>query len=370
MSRKEWLSENLKQLQLIAIIAASICGLMVLGYLFIDGFPGSTNPKYFAWNTVLSFINIVVIPLGIINTLYLFKHFFNSQSPWAFMFVKYVAVFIGVTFSTIICHIIAKYFAYAGLIHEVVATNITIQGHKLTPLEASLVFNNIVSFLISFPIFMKQSRNQEIALKLKEKELELNRVEHMKTQAQLEVLQSKINPHFLYNALNSIAGLAHDEPDKVEKMAISLSKLFRYSINTSSNNYSTIKEEIEIAKTYLEIEKIRFGDKLQYSLDIQADDQLKIPRFLIQPLVENSIKHGTSKITGQGNIKINIKGNANKLTISVHDNGPAFPDGLLSGYGLQSTQEKLKLLFTDNYELNFINGNDKHIRIILKNLIA
>src|SRR4029077_10430582 len=101
--------------------------------------------------------------------------------------------------------------------------------------------------------------------KINEKELELSRLRELKTKAELDVLHSKINPHFLYNALNSIADLSITDGKKARKMTIALADLFRYSINYSNHNYTTIKDEVEMAEVYMQIEKVRFEDQLTYS---------------------------------------------------------------------------------------------------------
>lgn len=209
----------------------------------------------------------------------------------------------------------------------------------------------------------------EQQLEEQQKEAEHIKLTELKTKAELEALQAKINPHFLYNCLNSIASLAYDDPRRVEQMAIALSKFFRYSINTSGQNYATIKDEIELTKTYLEIEKIRFEDKLSYRFEVSGDQEYLIPRFLLQPLAENAIKHGLSKISGEGQLVIKASVTNDHIEIAVCDNGPDFPKELVSGYGLKSTYEKLSLLFPNAFELHTINGKEKQIKVIIKKLM-
>lgn len=364
---KQWLRENIRHLPLLLIIASSICGMLVIGFFVIDLLPSGKTPNYsmLGMQLLLIFINLMVIPLGVINFIYLFKKLFYNNKPWSFMLLKFIALVLGVTFSTVICEGVELVFELMGWLHSHNNTNITVQGHHLSELEAALLFNNMIGLSISVPIFIKQSRDQDIELKLKEKELELSQAEKINTQARLEALQSKINPHFLYNSLNSIASLAHEDPNKVEKMAISLSKLFRYSISSSNKHTAIIREEIEIVKTYMDIEKIRFGEKINFELDLRANENIEVPRFLIQPLVENSIKHGTSKITSSGQIKLEIIDDAKTLCINVYDNGPDFPESLLGGYGIQSIQDKLELLYMKNFEIAYTNGKNKHISIVI-----
>tara|TARA_R110000868_G_scaffold68720_1_gene203187 strand:- start:12571 stop:14580 length:2010 start_codon:yes stop_codon:yes gene_type:complete len=199
---------------------------------------------------------------------------------------------------------------------------------------------------------------------VKEKDVELSRLKEVNAQSELKLLQSHINPHFLYNALNSIAGLAHSNPDKTEKMALSLSNLFRYSITKKGQKMSPIAEEVLMVQNYLDIEKIRFGDRLKFTLHI--DDKLtneEIPMYILQPLVENAIKHGISKIRGEGHISLEINKSLEILSITISDNGPDFPKGLVSGHGLQTVYDLLRLSYGDKASLKWENTPKKEITI-------
>ena len=201
---------------------------------------------------------------------------------------------------------------------------------------------------------------------VKQKEVELSQLKELHAQAETKLLQSQINPHFLYNSLNSIASLAPIDAKKTQKMAHSLSDLFKYSINRKGKKTSTIFEEVEMVKTYLEIEKIRFGDRLQFTIDVNKDlENHDIPLFLIQPLVENAVKHGVSKKEGQGEIVLKIEKVSNNIVISVSDNGPNFSEGLVSGHGLQTVYDLLRLSFGDKASLNWTNTPEKMITIIM-----
>jgi LytS/YehU family sensor histidine kinase len=206
--------------------------------------------------------------------------------------------------------------------------------------------------------------------KFDEKELELSRLRELKTKAELDVLHAKINPHFLYNALNSIADLSVTDGKKARKMTIALADLFRYSINYSDHNYSTVSDEIEMAEAYMLIEKIRFEDKLNYTVHVNEDvNHYLVPRFILQPIVENAVKHGlkaTGKIT---EVDIEVKIEKGNLQINIADNGPAFPDELIPGYGIKSIYDKLDLLFPGAYEVYFTNQPGKRVSIQLHKLM-
>lgn len=204
---------------------------------------------------------------------------------------------------------------------------------------------------------------------VKDKDVELSRLKEAKAEAEVKMLQSQINPHFLYNALNSIASLAHTDADKTEKMALSLSDLFRHSINRKGKKVNTLGDELNLVRNYLEIEKIRFGDRLDFSIDDEPDLlAIEIPMFMLQPLVENAIKHGISKIEGQGEIVLKVNKKDKGILISVQDNGPNFPEGLVSGHGLQTVYDLLRFSYGDKAEISWHNQPKKEITIFIDTL--
>jgi two-component system, LytTR family, sensor kinase len=243
-------------------------------------------------------------------------------------------------------------------------------GGSFKNLHVTLLFNLYTGCMIGLIYITMSYVDLERKRKLNEKELEVTKLQQLKTKAELDALHSKINPHFLYNALNSIADLAVTDGKRARKMTIALADLFRYSINYSDHNYSTIQEEVEMTEVYLEIEKIRFEDQLNYSIHLDKDvKHYLIPRFLLQPVVENAVKHGlktTGKLT---EINITVKNGSGGLQIAVADNGPAFPDELIPGYGMKSMYDKLDLLFPSNYDIHFTNTPEKKVTINIHKLM-
>ena len=195
------------------------------------------------------------------------------------------------------------------------------------------------------------------------KELEFLRLSELKTKAELDALHARINPHFLYNALNAIADLSLVEGAKARLMAISLADLFRYSINYNNSNFATVREEVEIANLYLQIEKIRFEEKLNYSMKVDKEaEDIEVPRFILQPVIENAVKHGLKNLEAT-TIDVIITYKAGQLKIQVYDNGPLFPKDLVAGYGLKSIFDKLELLFPGRFEVAMHNEPRKCFEI-------
>ncbi|MFK7978503.1 MAG: sensor histidine kinase, partial [Saprospiraceae bacterium] len=218
----------------------------------------------------------------------------------------------------------------------------------------------IANFLNNLRKNWKHLRNQG------EKLIETQKAS-LSSQSELDALQAKINPHFLYNSLNSIASLAQTNPVKTEEMALALSDFYKHSTNRQEEYISTLELEIKQLETYLAIEKIRFGDRLQYQLDIEKDAlKTSIPRFLLQPVVENAIKYGFNKTSDK--IEIKIQGNLenDQLHLRIIDSGTPFSGQMNTGYGLRSIKKKLKLLYPNAHEIHFLNKPVKQVHIILK----
>lgn len=204
-----------------------------------------------------------------------------------------------------------------------------------------------------------------------ERELELSRLNEQKTKAELEALQAKVNPHFLYNTLNSIAELSLHQGVKARQMTIALAELFRYSLNKKNETLIAVEEEVEMVENYLMIEKIRFEDKLEVSIEVDdAARRLKVPKFILQPLVENAVKHGLRKSDKKGIIKVLIKSNGGKLDIMIYDNGSPFPEDIHTGYGLKSVMDKLNLYYPREHTINFENKPLKQVIISFTDIVA
>ncbi|WP_229253670.1 histidine kinase [Dyadobacter sp. NIV53] len=227
--------------------------------------------------------------------------------------------------------------------------------------------------IIANAFYFLSRQGKRISRKISDQEYQLLNLEKLKTRAELDALQARINPHFLYNALNSIASLVHEDPDKAEEMTLLLSKLFRYTTGRNTEDYfDTIRNELEMVQTYLQVEKVRFGERLKFTVEVSDPDlnELHVPKFILQPIVENAIKHGVSKMADLGNIVVKIYEKDNWLHLCVHDNGPLFPDSMGAGYGIRSIQDKLKLLYGDNAKVELHNEPHKSVNIsILKTAI-
>lgn len=220
---------------------------------------------------------------------------------------------------------------------------------------------------IAVVYFTLKANVERMAAALKEKELNEERLTRMKMEAELQALQAKINPHFLFNTLNSIASLISENPKAAEATVEKLSELFRYTLKNAEKNTVSLAEELDIVRTYLEIEKVRFGDRLQY--DIKCDPAVRdfmIPALIIQPLVENSIKHGIASELRGGKILVEATQTGKNCLISVIDDGKGFEGAKsVNGFGLRSVEERLRLLYGESASLRIVPDSRTHFLITI-----
>lgn len=301
-----------------------------------------------------SILSTSALMLILFPFLYLFRFIeFKIQKAAKNIYTKTALIFISTGFLPFVCVLIIDF------IEKNDTGNYQTSYFVLSQLFLFLMTIALLRALVGYFIF--KERNLIV-----ENETKLANLRELKAKAELKSLQSQINPHFLYNSLNSIASLAPIDAQKTQKMAHSLSDLFKYSINRKDKKTSTVHDEVEMVKTYLDIEKIRFGDRLQFTVAVDTDlEKHEIPLFLIQPLVENAVKHGISKNESVGTIGLKINKEQKEIRISVSDNGPDFPEGLLSGHGLQTVFDLLRLTYGDKAALNWTNTPKKMIIITI-----
>jgi two-component system LytT family sensor kinase len=194
--------------------------------------------------------------------------------------------------------------------------------------------------------------------------------------ARVEALASQLNPHFLFNTLTSISSLIRSQPETARMLIVKLSGLLRRLLR-SQEHFVTLREELEAIDEYLDIEVIRFGPKLVIEKAIDPDSlDVVVPSMLLQPLVENSIKHGLSPKVGEGQITIRSARENGQTVIDVIDNGvgvgaPRATDAGTGGIGLRNVNERLRVVYGANYQLQFdsVPGRGTRVRITVPELV-
>ena len=180
----------------------------------------------------------------------------------------------------------------------------------------------------------------------------LGKLQEMANKAEIKALQAQINPHFMFNALNTISSLIRTNPDKARELIVDLSTYLRYNISQGLAPVD-LSKELEQVKAYVEIEKARFGDKLNMLYDIDEDINIKIPCLIIQPIVENAIKHGILEGTGKGTVKLTInKIDDKNINVIVEDNGQGISEDII------------KKVYENKMDENKIGISNVHNRLI------
>ncbi|MBA2302006.1 MAG: histidine kinase [Acidobacteria bacterium] len=181
-------------------------------------------------------------------------------------------------------------------------------------------------------------------------------------EARVKTLEAKLHPHFLFNTLHAISTLVHSNPDSADRMISRLSDLLRLTFDRTGAARVPLQEELEFLQKYLEIEQTRFQDRLtvRYEIDPLTLDA-EVPRLILQPIVENAIKHGISPRTGPGLVQINARIQGDQLTLEVRDNGAGLSGSarnqFRSGVGLANTRDRLECLYGDAQQLEFSEGD-------------
>ena len=188
------------------------------------------------------------------------------------------------------------------------------------------------------------------------------------SQANLAALKMQLQPHFLFNALNAIAELVHQDPDAADEMLVALSSLLRLSLETSGEQLLPLRRELEFVESYLAIEHARFGDRLRFELDVSPETHAAlVPAFLLQPLVENAVRHGLEPRAGTGVLVVSAHRSGSILQLSVSDNGVglAADQPVREGIGLANTRARLHALFGDAASLALHRGEGLTVNVLL-----
>lgn len=210
-----------------------------------------------------------------------------------------------------------------------------------------VVYGGIVSLTHAIAFLRRSQQRERRTLEL---EASLSR-------ARLDALRLQINPHFLFNALNAIASLIHTRPDAADEMTVSLSELLRASLHGAGNHEVTLTEEMELLRLFTDIERTRFGDRIRFVEDIAPDARpARVPSFILQPLVENAIRHGLEPRTEPGTVTIAARRAGEQLHLTVSDDGtgfsPASQPGTTGGIGLTNVRDRLRALYGERQNLS------------------
>ncbi|MCB8994801.1 MAG: histidine kinase [Bacteroidales bacterium] len=237
---------------------------------------------------------------------------------------------------------------------------------SLTFLENSLPYRAVIATLV-FALLIMLYYLMVYSENLKQRISNEANLKTLVREAELSALKSQINPHFLFNALNSISSLTMKDGRAARKMIIELSDFLRYSLKYKEKEVTSLEEEIQNISRYLEIEKIRFAERLLFTLNISDGCRnLSLPSMILQPLIENAIKHGVYESIEPVEIIMDCNCDPEYLHISVSNNyDPAFSEKKGNGIGLKNISSRLRLIYGEDNLISY-TGQDSVYKVILK----
>ena len=266
---------------------------------------------------------------------------FGATVQWAVTFPAVIAL--SAVGTTIGCAIITR-----------------MDGPALEPFwpafRATLPVNTVTTLTIctAFTLFESQRRRlAAVTLELRTRELERERDRKMALQAQLASLESRLQPHFLFNTLNAISALIQEDPDQAERTVERLAALLRFSLDAAERGLVPLAHELKIVTDYLEIEHTRLGPRLTWNVEVPADvAQCEVPPLAVQTLVENSVKHAIAPRPEGGRVRVDGVVAGGRLVLNVWDDGTGFTEAALRpGHGLASLRQRLGARFGDAADL-------------------
>ena len=309
---------------------------------------------------LLEVVGNYIVTIAIGSLLWLFYH---RLLPQLFQRVTSAAPRVGLHAGAILTSVVGGLLVYAPIQPYVCAfehDGTTLRGWLPAFNVAVIVSTGFVVAVLAYEKLRRQARDVE------QRE---QQARHAALAAQLAALQARTNPHFLFNSLNAVAGLIQEDPVRAEQMVERMSDLFRYTIDGSRRRSAPLREEMAMVRDYLDIEGIRLGDRLRYEVEV-ADglDEVPVPPLLLQPIVENAIRHGVSQRREGGSVEVTVTSADGNLLIRVADDGPG-PGGSShtgSGTSMRELRKRLRLSYEDRASLETQQGTDGGYEVLLR----
>lgn len=314
-----------------------------------------------AWGILCGMIGIAAFIQGDFNyktslrliELYAILIFFSNIIRWAFIHRNWLNLKLGqliprvMTLALILSALLMLITSWSNVVFY--------EADWLTPSEFL-----VNSLLYSLFLIMWSAVYLTYHLLQKSRLQEINnlRLQASQTENELKTLRDQLNPHFLFNSLNSIRALIEIEPVTAKSAITTLSSLLRSSLLLGKKSFITLQEELQLVEEYLKLEKIRYEERLNYTIENEVPETIFIPPFLIQSMVENAIKHGISKKMKGGEINVIIHYANNNLMMEVVNDGEYNPKDNL-GIGIKNTKRRLELIYGQAAEFEIRNIKNK-----------
>jgi sensor histidine kinase YesM len=329
-----------------ARIAGMSLAAAILVLLLFPNASWRTPPRQLleAFGVALLFSIIIAPTLGV--TMPRVAHFATCRLTFPFTWVvlvgAMVAVAIGGSFTAILILAAIGYLKGAGIVAAWMAGSLKIS------IIVTLTFGIFGTLLES-----TRARLNDATIALRTKERDEAEARRLAAEAQLASLESRVQPHFLFNTLNSIASLVHDDPAGAERMTGQLAALMRSSLESASSPLVTVDEELRVVRAYLDIERVRFGERLRYEIEVdEAARAAPVPRLAVQTIVENAVKYAVAPRREGGRIAVRATAGGGRVQVSVADDGQGFDASTAPpGHGLALVRERLAMTLGDRAAL-------------------
>jgi two-component system LytT family sensor kinase len=346
-------------------------------FRFFDG--GAAGGRRQRW-TLLAFIWGVWVLVGLFYSSQIYVYFARTQRAvplWRALAWQMTATLVFAVSTPLVLWLARRYpfgraaWRSALAVHLLAGTGLaavwaayhvfvdTFFGGSFQNFNASnlprVVFVNLDKELLVYWIIVVISHAVDYYQRYREGELRAS-------QAQLEALKMQLHPHFLFNALHSISALVHSDPEAADKMIARLGDFLRLTLDTAAAQEVPLRQEIEFLNCYLEIERIRFRDRLTTRLDVDPQAlECRVPNLILQPIVENAIRHGVAPRSAPGRVEVCAEREGGLLRLQVRDNGRGLPEGAVcstkgGGVGLSNTHARLRQLYGGAFSFHIENA--------------
>lgn len=318
-----------------------IVNLFFFGLSYKTSFSDILN--YFLW-----------LPTGIALT-HLYR---DIISRWKIINFKILFQMLFIVASSIVLSILFFYLNYLlGWVLNIVSYKISFVSSVEVIINTTIpfVFWSLIYFGFHYLQNYKKAEIQNLRWEATSKDIELNK------------LKSQLNPHFMFNSMNSIRALIDEDPAKAKEAVTQLSNILRNTLLMNKNKEILLEEELRIVKDYLALEHIRYEERLKYNFEIDESAlKVNVPPLIVQAQVENAIKHGISKLPKGGNVIVMAKVLNKELFIEVNNTGQLSNEKSETGFGLLNSQNRLELLYGNKASINIANTNNNEVSVKIK----
>jgi two-component system, LytTR family, sensor kinase len=301
------------------------------------------NLVFFALTSTITFTDYILYLFTIITGIAI-THLYRI------MIKKAKAIQFNLFYQVII--IVVSSFIKAALTSFILALLVKLLFGDTHPLGPKDIFWNIINFSVVFFVWNIIYFGYHYFTNYKRAEIDNLRLEAAGKESELNSLKAQLNPHFMFNSMNSIRALVDEDPKKAKQAVTQLSNILRNSLLMNKSKEITLEEEMNLVKDYLDLEKIRYEERLSFELSIDPKtEHLMVPPLIIQGQVENAIKHGISKLEHGGNISISSKLYDSTLLISVTNTGQLNTERSATGLGFRNSLQRLQLMYGKKAEI-------------------